>query len=99
MAEGRNQRVPLVRQMDRLEERQGLRHVDVARARPDQREPSPGDAAASKEDAVAYAEAAEELRNLIGPSQTAADALMRRQIAHVLAEEANTSGGERKFAG
>ena len=76
-----------------------LHPVDVGGARTQQRKAPPRDAAAGEEDAVADAQAAEQLRDLVGAPHAAADALMRRQVGDVLAEEADAAGGRHEVAG
>src|SRR5690606_10576812 len=72
----RNQRLPAVLQMHRLDQVMGGLHQRIAAARPKQGKAAPGDAAAGEIDVVDHAEAGEEQRNLIGPAQAAADPFM-----------------------
>src|SRR5215475_4606801 len=85
--------------MDGLQDRFRLSHGCIGPARPDERKAPTRDTAASKEYAVADGEAPEELRDLVGAAQPAADALVRRKVGDVLAEEADAAGGRHEVAG
>ena len=99
VAERRHQRVGDAVEMHGVDDRFRLHHVDVVTARTQQRKAPPRDAAAGEKDAVADAQAAEQLRDLIGAPHAAADALMRRQVGDVLAEEADAAGRRQEIAG
>ena len=62
-------------------------------------EAAAGDAAHGEEEVVAHRQVAEQQRGLVGAPQALADALVRRQLGDVLAEEADPPGGGRKVAG
>ena len=65
----------------------------------EQREAAARNAAAGEIDEIADAEAAEQLRYLIGAPQAAPDAFMHRQRGDVLVEEADAAGGRQEVAG
>ena len=71
----------------------------VVAARPPQREAVPRDAPAGEVDIVDHRQPGEERGDLIGAPEAAADALMRRESRHVLAEEADHAGARREIAG
>jgi hypothetical protein len=56
----------------------------------------PGD---GEEQIVAHRELPKQQRGLIGAAQAAADPLMRRQVGHILAEEADPPFAGREIAG
>ena len=69
-----------------------------ARGRP-QAEAAAGDAAHREEEVVAHRQVAKQQRGLVGAAQALADALVRRQLGDVLAEEMDPPGGGREVAG
>ena len=85
--------------MHGLHEVLGRLHQRVVAARAQQREAPARDAAAGEIDVVEHRQAGEQRRDLVGAAQAAADALMRREMRHVLAEEADRAGGRGEIAG
>src|ERR1700677_4289340 len=85
--------------MNRLDK--GLGRVDerVITTRPNEGVTAARDPATSEIHVVDHAEAGKERRNLVGPTQPAADPLIGRKERHVFAEEANRSRGRGKVAG
>ena len=74
-------------------------HDRVACARADEGKAAAGNAAAGEIDVLAHREPLEQQRNLVGAPKSAADALVRRQCGHVLAEETHRARRRRKIAG
>ncbi len=85
--------------MHRLHEIVGRVHQGIVLSRTQKREASARDAAAGEIDVVLYGEAREQRRDLVGPAQPAADALIGREVRDVLAEETDGAGGGREVAG
>ena len=74
-------------------------HDGVARPRADEREAAARDAAAGQINVLANGEVGEQQRDLVGATKSAADAFVRRQPCHVLAEKTHRSRRRRKIAG
>src|SRR5262245_40772953 len=85
-------------QVHGLDQVLGRLQEGVAGARADQREAPARDAAAGEIDVVEHGEAGEQRGDLVGAAQAAADALVRREVRHVLAEEADGAGVRREVA-
>src|SRR6202790_2633990 len=86
-------------QMHRLDQIVGRLHQRVVAARPKWREAAARNATAGEVDVVVNVQARKQRGNLIGAPKAAADALIRRKVGHVLAEEADRAGGRGKIAG
>ena len=95
----RDELVLHVGQVHGLHEVLGRLHQPVVAARAQQREAPARDAAAGEIDVVDHRQAGEQRRDLIGAAQAAPDALVRREVRHVLAEEADGAGGRGEIAG
>src|SRR5262245_4731755 len=98
VAQFRNTLILHIRQMYRLDESERRLHQSVVAPRPQHREASARDAPAGEIDVVDHREAGEQRRNLVGAAQAAANALVRREARHVLAEEADGAGTRREVA-
>ena len=86
-------------EMHRMGEVMGAAQRAVVLARAQETEAPAGDAAGRQIEIVEDAEAPEQHRVLIGAPHAAADALIGGQMRHILAEEADASGGGREIAG
>ena len=86
-------------EVDGLHEVLGRIHQRVVAARPQQREAPARNAAAREIHVVDHRKAGEQRGDLIGAAQAPPDALVRREVRHVLAEEADRPGGRREVAG
>src|ERR1700685_734743 len=85
--------------MNGVSDRSRLRHRVVAVRRTQQRKTASGNAAARDEDAVDDGQAAEQLTDLIGASQPAANSFMHGKVGHVFAEEPYPPGWGGKVPG
>ena len=88
-----------VRQACAFEQVAGGHGRRMACARAQEAEAAVGDAAHREEQVVAHREVAKQQRRLVGAPQPFADALVRRQVGDVFAEEMDPPGGGREVAG
>ena len=99
MGQFADQAVLLVGQMHSLDQHFRGMHQCIVGAGPDQRETVSRNTAAGEIDVVHHAQSGEERGYLVGAAQAPANALVRREDRHILAEEADQTRRREKIPG